>query len=193
MFTGRWQWNFLGRDVPFTQSDIKYTPRTIASFALAGASNRGRFTRWSSSGGGQLPGFSAGAPGQYKTEQWMAEFALMRRGLSLQGEYHYKQVDDTVNNEITELDGIYAQVGHFFHEIFDVVPKKLEFALRFARVDSEQGVEVPADREATFVSNFFFAGHDNKLTADLSYLESTLPGGAEDDGWRVRLQWDISF
>ena len=52
---------------------------------------------------------------------------------------------------------------------------------------------MPADREATLASNFFFASHDNKLTADLSYLKSTLPGGGDDTGWRARLQWDISF
>ena len=37
---GRIQWNFLGRDVPFSQSDPEYTPLPIGSIAFAGAHNR---------------------------------------------------------------------------------------------------------------------------------------------------------
>jgi len=52
---------------------------------------------------------------------------------------------------------------------------------------------VPADREATLAVNYFFAGHNNKLTADVSRLQSRIGNGGEDDGWRVRAQWDVSF
>ena len=186
MYVGRWQWNFLKRDVPFTQSDMKYTPKAIAAVAIAGASNEGEFTRWSSSGGGSLPGLDDST---YRTDQWMVDFALMRKGLSAQAEYHYKTVKDLVSGEVSKLDGFYAQVGYFFHAIAEKFPKKLEFALRVADVDSEQGAPIPADNEVTLVSNYFFSGHNNKLTADVSYLESSLPGGSEDDGIRVRLQW----
>jgi hypothetical protein len=193
MFVGRWQWNFLKRELPFSQSDVKRTAQTTGSFALGAATNQGQFTSWSSGGGGELPGIPDGVPGQYKTEQWMGEFALMRRGLSTQGEYHEKTVDDTINNMTTKLSGWYAQAGYFFHEVLDSFPEKLEFAVRFARVDTEQGVSIPADREATLAANYFFHGHNNKLTGDLSYLESQAIGSSPDDGWRVRLQWDISF
>jgi len=191
MYVGRWQWNFLGRDVPFSQSDVKYTPELSASLALAGASNRGQYTRWSSGGGGQLPGLTDG--GTYRTEQWMAEFAMLRQGLSVQGEYHRKDVDDLVNGGTTKLDGWYGQVGYFFHAIVDSVPEELELALRLARVDSEDSLEIPANREATVAANYFFAGHNNKLTLDVSHLESTIGTGSEDEGWRVRLQWDVTF
>jgi phosphate-selective porin len=194
MYTGRWQWNFMKRDVSFTQSDVKYTPKTIGSLAVAGAHNIGQFTRWSSSGGGQLPGFDPGAPGQYKTEQWMAEFALKRKGLSVQSEYHFKRVEDRVNITVTELDGGYAQVGYFFHAAAEKFPKKLEFAARYARVEARQeSTAIPADRETTLAANYFFSGHDNKLSADVSQLRSRISGGSGDEGWRVRLQWDISF
>lgn len=193
MYVGRWQWNFLKRELPFSESDIKITPETTASLAVAAATNRGAFTLWSSAGPGELPGIPVGAPSQYRTRQWMGEFALMRRGLSIQSEYHFKKVDDTFNNVTYELDGYYAQVGYFFHEVSDAFPEKLELAIRHARIDSQQGVTVPADRESTVAANYFFDGHENKLTADLSYLQSTLSGGNEDTGWRVRLQWDITF
>ena len=180
----------------FGQSDTKRREKAAASVAFAAAKNDGRFTRFSSSGGGQLPGFDTPADPdskRYGIEQWMNELAYQHRGFSFQGEYHYKEVDDRVTAVVSELDGYYVQAGYFFHESFEKFPKPLEFAIRTARVDSDAGIEVPADRELTFGANWFFAGHDNKLTIDATKLKSTLPGGTADDGWRARLQWDITF
>ncbi len=193
MVVGRWQWNFLKRDLGFGQSDIRRRPEPAASLAVAASRNVGRFTRFSSGGAGQLPGFEPGEPGQYKLEQWMTEFAYQGRGFSLQGEYHFKRVDDLVHQEITELDGWYAQAGYFFHEAIDAFPNPLELAVRVARVDSKKGVLLPVDREVTFGGNWFFSGHNNKITMDVSHLKTTLPLGSEDTGWRARLQWDVSF
>ena len=194
MFVGRLQWNFLGRLLPFSQSDLARRAEPAGSLAIAGMSNIGQFTRWSSSGGGQLPGFEPGTPDQYKVEQWLVEFAFHGRGLSLQAEYHRKQVDDRVNQQITKFNGWYAQAGYFFHEAIDSFPDPLELAFRLARVnDEEGGVGLPADREATFGGNWFFNGHNNKITVDTSFLKATLPGGSEDSGWRLRGQWDIQF
>jgi hypothetical protein len=194
MFVGRLQWNFLGRLLPFTQSDVARRGESAGSFAVAGMSNIGQYTRWSSSGGGQLPGFEPGTPDQYKVDQWMLEFAYHGHGLSVQAEYHQKKVEDRVNQEITELDGWYAEAGYFFHEAIDVFPEPLELAFRLARVnDEEGGVDLPTDREATFGGNWFLNGHNNKITVDTSFLKNTLPGGSEDSGWRLRGQWDIQF
>jgi hypothetical protein len=47
-------------------------------------------------------------------------------------------------------------------------------------------------QEFTFTLNWFFKGHNNKLTSEISYLELE-----ENDimrpGWRFRFQWDVSF
>jgi hypothetical protein len=193
MFIGRWQWNFLRRDLGFGQSDVRRRPKPAGSLAFAASTNVGRYTRFSSSGGGQLPGFEDGETGQYKLEQWMLEFAYQGRGLAILGEYHFKRVDDRVNQEITELDGWFAQAGYFFHEAFGGFPRPLELAVRVARVDSQQGVLLPGDRELTFAGNWFFNGHNNKITFDTSNLKTTLPRGSEDTAWRFRLQWDVSF
>ena len=142
-----------------------------------------------------MPGFEpTDDPSRYKLDQWMGEFALMHQGLSFQGEYHFKKIDDREVQQITELEGWYAQVGYFFNEVWSKFPRPLEFAFRAAAVDTIRGVsEIPADREATFAANWFFQGHDNKLTFDFSRLKSTIGSGSEDTGWRARLQWDISF
>ena len=139
MYVGRWQWNFLKRVLPFSQSDIARREEPAASLAFAAMSNVGQFTRFSSSGPGQLPGFRPGEPEQYKITQWLAEFAFHGRGLSLQAEYHFKRIDDRVNEEITEFSGWYAQAGYFFHEAFEGFPEPLELAVRFASVDDEDG------------------------------------------------------
>ena len=124
----------------------------------------------------------------------MAEFAFMHKGLSIQSEYHFKRIDDRGNIEITELEGWYGQIGYFFHETFDKFPRPLEFAFRAAAVDTIKGVtEIPADRELTLGANWFFNGHNNKLSMDVSQLESTIGAGAEDSGWRARVQWDVTF
>lgn len=194
MYVGRWQWNFLKRVLPFSQSDIARRQDPAASLAFGVASNVGQFTRFSSSGGGQLPGFAPGAPDQYKLTQWLAEFAFHGHGLSLQAEYHFKRVDDRVNETVTEFDGWYAQAGYFFHQVMEPFPDPLELAVRVARVDdSNKGVPLPANREVTVAGNWFFNGHNNKVTVDTSFLKSTLPLGSEDSGWRLRGQWDVQF
>ncbi|MGD8374847.1 MAG: porin [Acidobacteriota bacterium] len=193
MYMARWQWNFLKVVLPFSESDLLRRKKAAASFAVAFSSNRSRFTRFSSAGGGELPGFAPGLPGQYKLQQWVAEFAQHYRGLSIQAEYHKKRIDDEFNRQTSELRGFYAQAGYFFHEAFPAFPRPLEIALRIAAVDSTQGIELPADREATLAVNWFFDGHNNKLTADVSRLKSQGSAGTDDQGWRVRAQWDITF
>jgi phosphate-selective porin len=195
MYTARWQWNFMKRVLPYSQSDLKRYKQGHGSIALAASTNTSKFTRFSSSGGGQLPNFEAtDNPDRYKLKQWMGEFAFMRRGFSTQGEYHFKQVNDRETLEITELEGWYAQVGYFFSEAFDSFPEPLEFAFRAAKVDTLEGLTtIPADREFIMAANWFFHGHNNKLTFDYSLLKSTIGTGSEDEGWRARLQWDISF
>jgi hypothetical protein len=193
MYVGRWQWNFLKRHLGYAQSDIDRYRKPRGSFAVAGMRNIGRYTRFSSAGGGQLPGFAPGVADQYKLEQWMAEFAYHGRGLSIQSEYHRKNIIDRVNDTDTDLEGFYGQVGYFFNELFEKFPRPLELAVRYARVKTVDGVEIPADREESVALNWFFDGHDNKLTFDYTHLTNNFAARSDDTGWRVRFQWDITF
>ena len=123
----------------------------------------------------------------------MIETAYQYRGFSWQQEYHWKTVEDTVTNRVTDLKGWYGQAGYFFHAVFEKFPKPLEVALRLADVDPDTSSGDKAENEATLVLNWFFNGHRNKLTLDLSRLHDR--NAEADKRWenRIRLQWDVSF
>jgi len=200
MYAGRLQWNFLGRDLPTRQTDVEFTEKTTASLAFGAMTTEGRCTRWSSSGCGNLDGFDS--PGdateeQFEIDQTVLEFALKRRGLSIQSELHKKMVTDRSVGTEFDFDGAFAQVGYFFHHVIPAVPRPLEFALRWANVEepNETDRSFKNERdELTFAANWFFDGHRNKLTLDVSKLEledDVLARNVSDE--RVRLQWDVSF
>ena len=193
MWMGRYQWNFLGRDLAFSQSDVERHPRPTASLALAAVTNRSQFTRFSSAGGGQLDGFEDGTPGRYDVDQWMEEIAFKFRGFSFLHEYHRKQVEDRVTSTRTRLEGSYLQAGYFFHELLPAVPEELEIAARWAFVDSDTSLPEDRRHERTLAINWFFAGHRNKLTLDFSRLTLEAAGAADLSDNRIRFQWDVSF
>ena len=142
--------------------------------------------------GGQLPGFSDGTPDQYRIEQFMIETAYQHRGFSWQQELHWKDIEDTSNASTSRYFGGYAQVGMFFSEVYDSFPEPLELALRFARVDPNRDVSGDTEKEYTLAANWFFKGHRNKLTLDLSHvIRREAP--ETDTSNRIRFQWDWSF
>ena len=200
MYMGRLQWNFLGRDLSWRQTDVEYTEKPAGSFAIAGFTNTGACTRWSSSGCGNLDGFakpaSAGTD-QYEINQAVQEFAFKYRGFSAQQEFHRKRIEDTAMGTTYELTGGYAQAGYFFSNIFPSVPKPLELAVRYAFVNEPNAMDLTRENnreELTIGANWFFAGHNNKLTLDFSLLDlddSML--FEEESDTRLRFQWDVSF
>ncbi|MBA3967954.1 MAG: porin [Nitrospirales bacterium] len=201
MYFGRYQWNFLGRDLKWSQSDVEYHELPTGSLAFGAYTTIGKCTRWSSSGCGSLPGFtsdSAAADGQFKVEGMVEEFAFKWRGLSIQHEYHWKQIKDSTLAEgapgrKTNLMGSYSQIGYFPHYLIPAVPKPLEVAFRYAFVDPNVSTRNDRRQEYTTAINWFFAGHKNKLTLDGSWLTLAQPAGQNQHEQRVRLQWDVSF
>ena len=193
MLAARYQWNFLGRDVGYSQSDLKYHEKPAAALSFGAARNRSRYTRFSSSDGGRLDGFEPGLLGQYSLRQFMEEAAMKYRGFSLQHELHWKRIEDNVNVQTTFMRGSYVQAGYFFHYLFPRIPKQLELGARYALVDPNRVRPDDLQKELAFVANWFFYGHANKLTFDTSRY-SLARNGAEDlKDTQVRLQWDVSF
>jgi len=200
MWAGRLQWNFLGRDLKTRQTDVEYTELPTGSLSFGAATNKGRCTRWSSSGCGNLSGFaspSTATNGQFEVEQYTQGFAFKWKGWSVQQEYHWKEVDDTVNNSVSDMEGAYVQSGYFFHNLISFIPKQLEFAGRYAFVEEPNSGNVLVNNrreEYTLGANWFFAGHNSKITADFSYLslEDTVANREVNDN-RFRVQYDVSF
>lgn len=209
MYTGRIQWNFLGRDLKLRQTDVERTEKPTASLAIAAAKHSsGVCTRWSSGGCGNLDGFVSptGTPGprqgQYRIHQALAEFAFKWQGWSIQSEGHWKQVidralDEADANHDHNLYGLYFQTGYFWGELIPGIPKELELAFRYAIVrepNSTNRLRKNTREEYTAAANWFFAGHNNKLTLDYSFLtlDDDVASATVDDH-RVRLQWDVSF
>jgi phosphate-selective porin OprO/OprP len=193
MLLGRWQWNILKRDLPFSQSDFGYRKKAAASIAVAGATWQGPYTSFSTQGGGEHPGLPIGQEDTYKVRQAMVETALQGHGFSFQQEYHWKRVEDTLNASVTDLEGGYLQVGYFLHALIARFPRPLELAVRVARVDPERIVRDDLIRELSVGANWFFDGHRNKLTLDLSFLDREAAPPGERQETRLRLQWDVSF
>lgn len=200
MYMGRLQWNFMGRDLAWKQTDVEYTDKPTGSLAFGAATNEGVCTRWSSSGCGRLDGYDSPAvaePGQYEIDQYVQEFAFKWRGFSAQQEYHWKNIKDNVTNTEDELTGGYAQVGYFFHNLIPAIPAPLELAFRYAKVEEPNAFDRSFDNEReefTVGLNWFIKGHNNKLTLDWSHLTLDDDFLSEDESDnRVRLQWDVSF
>ena len=168
MYMGRVQWNFLGRDLEWKQTDVEYTELPTGSLAFAAATNKGSCTRWSSSGCGNLDGFASAAsaaPGQFEVDQMVQEFAFKWRGFSLQQEYHWKTVEDNLARTENDFTGGYVQTGYFFHNLFSFVPRPLELAFRYAFVEEPNRFDRTMDNEReefSFGANWFIAGHNNK-------------------------------
>ncbi len=215
MYVARLQWNFLGRDLKLRQTDVERTEKPTGSLSFGFSYTKGRCTRWSSSGCGNLQAYAsptAASDDQYRIMQAVQEFAYKHQGWSIQQEFHWKQVTDrsVANGDAghkVNYWGLYAQSGYFFNELFDCVPEELELAFRYAFVRepaNAAGAPAPAGsltdsnlrQEFTAAANWFFSGHNNKVTLDYSYLtidDSSFAMNGNQVDQRVRLQWDVSF
>nr|MBA2484111.1 hypothetical protein [Nitrosomonas sp.] len=85
MYSGRLQWNVLGGEMPFTQSDIEYHENPALNFAFAASTNRSKCTAFQTDNNScrDLPGFVTGQDGQYRINQMMEEVRLKLLGFSL--------------------------------------------------------------------------------------------------------------
>lgn len=194
MYFGRAQWNFLGKTLEFSGSDLKFHEKPAGIIAFSGLTNRSPYTRFSQSGGGALDGFENELPGEYRVNQWNLETAFMYRGFSWQSEWHNKDIIDKQNNDATTtMKGYYVQAGYFLHNAVSWWPEHLEMAGRHSTYHPDNSIRNNLQNESSLAFNWFFKGHKNKLTSEISHFsfeDKSLPLA---DGWRFRVQWDISL
>lgn len=193
MWKFRGQWNMFGEEMGFVSSDINQLPSWRGYLAIGAVTNQSQFTRFSQNGGGQLNGYSdPSQPGQYRVNQFFIETAFKKSGFSWQQEFHWKRIHDNLDNTFRTLGGNYFQFGTFPVTYIKKFPKQLEIAARYALYFPDLNTTQSSEEEFTLGLNWFFKGHINKLTTEISFLELE-----ENDimhpGWRIRLQWDVSF
>ncbi len=193
MYMSRIQWNFMGESLIFSGSDLEYHEKFAGLIALAGVTNQSPYTRFSQSGGGQLEGFDEGVTGQYRVNQLMQESAGKYKGFSWQQELHYKQILDHVNSSETEMAGNLVQVGYFFHHLWKAVPNNVELYARQAFYLPNISESTQLQNEYSLGVNWFVSKHRIKLTGEASHLNTNYSSGETMDGWRYRLQLDVSF
>lgn len=187
----RYQWNFSRNPMKMAFGDLKKLSKPEGFIAFAYARNQSAYTRFSSDGGGQLPGYNPGEAAQYLINQYNIELMFKYQGFSLTSENHLKKIDDQIRLEKTQLYGGYVMAGYFWNKIISFFPEKLETTARFALVNN-QDVFNDQIKEYSIGLNYFFKGHLNKLTFDFSYIENQ-DFIADEDNFRFRLQWDVSF
>lgn len=201
MYSGRLQWNVLGRSIAFSQSDVIRHLEPTLNVAVAGATNQSRCTAFATAAQScaSLPGFTAGEAGQYRLNQLMEEVRFRWQGLSLNHELHWKQVIDTLKPQsdaarATDMVGGLVQVGYFPHGLLPVIPPQLEVAGRYAWVDPNLTSAHDTQQEISGVINYFLNGHENKLSLQLSQLLVADPRLLGSQGaQRLWLQWDLTF
>ena len=210
MYAGRLQWNVLGDELNYSQSDVEYHDRPTASLAFGAATNVSGCTAYETDRNSCLalptPRSDGGrfaepqdAAGRYKLEQGFAEFRLKWRGLYAKHESHLKRVIDrdvveAAPGRITRLRGGLSQIGYFPHHAWALVPQPLELAARYAFVDPARTVPWNLQTETSGVINWFFFGHYNKASIEVSRLTVADPTAlATRVEFRFRMQWDVSF
>lgn len=195
MYSGRIQWNALGGEMPFSQSDIEFHEKPALNFAFAAVTDRSRCTAFQTDklSCRELPGFAPGQDGQYRINQMMEEVRFKWLGFSMQHEMHWKEIIDTTKSKTdparkTNLTGAYVQAGYFPHYVFPIIPRNLEFAGRYAFVDPNVNIKNDLQKEVSGVMTYFFNGHSNKVNFQVSNL--TVQNQSEKRFW---LQWDLTF
>lgn len=213
MYSGRLQWNALGGEMKFSQSDLDFSERPALNISLAANTNKSKCTAFetdsrscrkltdvNAAGGARYrdPSITsvAGAQnGQYEIDQMMEEVNFKWKGFSLLHELHLKEIKDTLNNdEKTKLLGGFVQAGYFPNALIDFVPAGVELAGRYAYVDMDTRRDNDKQTEFSAVINYFLEGHFNKLSLQMSRLTVEDPVQLKKESEnRIWAQWDFSF
>lgn len=213
MYSARLQWNALGGELAFTQSDVEFHENPALNIAIAANTNRTKCTAFETDSRScrSLPNFSLSNPrfrspeisfanggasaGQYRINQMMEEVNFKCKGFSFLHEFHAKNIQDTLNNdEDTTLLGGFVQAGFFPHEQMPLIPKNVEVAGRYAFVDMDNGRRNDKQTEFSGVINYYLQGHFNKLSLQLSRLKVEDPIQLQDDAVkRLWAQWELTF
>lgn len=213
MYTARLQWNVLGGEMEFSQSDVELHARPVLNLAVAAATNVSGCTAFETDArscraldtlrSDGMPFADPAVPGetrsgQFRADQLVAEGRFKWRGFYVKHELHLKRVRERAiapgePGRSTVLRGHLTQLGWLPHGLIAAVPAPLEVAARFALVDPARSVDSDWLTESSGVVNWFFAEHANKLSVEVGWLTVDARDASSRGRTRVRVQWDVSF
>jgi len=188
MYVGRATLNLMGK-ATYAQGDLENSEKPVLAISAAMA---------------LLPNFKAAFDGiddrlvlstavrqtgsdTSDVRQVTADVVFKSKGLSFEGEYHYRNINPTETNLSSRTaNGWRLQAGYF------LAPRKFEVALRFSRVDPNIDADNDARQEITPAFNYFISGHRLKLQADFSFLKQQVQSEDESD-YRGRVQLQFYF
>ena len=193
MYNAKLQWNFCGKKMVMESSDIRIRKKGIGSVAFAAASYKGPYTLFSSSGGSTYFDVPDTISPYYDVKQINFETAFMKQGFSWQSEIHLKNIESANTRIDQNFAGAYLQSGYFFHQVLPQFPENLEMVARYAVFTPDFDKMNKIQEEYSVGVNYFFSGHRNKLTAEVTKFQFDDPVFGLADRYRFRMQWDISF
>lgn len=203
MYNARLQWNALGGEIPFSQSDLEYHEQPALNFAIAANTNRSSCLAFETAQDScrplpWAPYDTVGEPGQYRINQMMGEIRFKWVGFSLLHEFHVKEINDTLASaddpfQKTTMLGGFIQAGYFAHYDLPLVPENLEIAGRYGFVDPRLAENNIRQQEASGVLTYFMNGHSNKVNCQISHLTLNPDSAVSRSEQRVWVQWDLSY
>jgi hypothetical protein len=201
----RLQWNAMGGEMKFSQSDTEFLEHPALNISFAANKNRSKCTAFETDSrscrklvdveiGRYLSPENEAKAGQYDITQMMSEVHFKWRGFSLLNEVHTKRINDTFREKETDLLGGFVQAGYFPHGLIKIIPRETEVAFRYAMVDMDRDRSYDRQTELSAVINYFLEGHFNKLSLQVSRLKVEDPIRIEK-AYQNRLwaQWDFTF
>lgn len=115
---------------------------------------------------------------------WTANLNASWHGAAFAAEYYNLNADPERGNDWTS-DGYYVQTG------YQVISRRLELAARYSRVESKDvNASARFDKsEFQFGVNYYIAGHDLKLQADITKVRDDLKADVDDTIGRLQAQF----
>ncbi|MGK2945284.1 MAG: porin, partial [Desulfuromonadales bacterium] len=117
---------------------------------------------------------------------WTANLNATWMGASFASEYYSLNADPDSGSD-WDADGYYLQAG------YQVIPKKLELAVRYSAVESTD-IQASAKydkNETQFGANYYFVKHNLKLQTDVTLVKDDL--NSDKDDTIVRLQAQFTY
>ncbi|MDZ7345058.1 MAG: OprO/OprP family phosphate-selective porin [candidate division KSB1 bacterium] len=172
IYVGRAVWMPFGR-FTYSQAALEHPQQSLLAIGGAVALLPDYKPRLEGSDDRQLLAQAVRATGSDTSTvfQFTVDAAFKQKGFSFEGEYHHRNLNPTAATIASvKAYGLRLQAGYF------VTPKKLELALRYARVDDNTAQDDNAAWEITPAVNYYLSDHRLKLQFDLSFITRQQPG-----------------